>query len=327
MSTSERIYCTYFDRAYEPRARLMVQSLRAAGETAPVLAVCFDDASMRRVADWPLPDVTPITMVDVEARFPQLITVKPERTRAEYFFTCTPWVTQFALDQVDEGGWATYLDADLYFPASPSPLYDELDGFSVGIVPHRFSDQRADLRRFGTYNVGWVSFRSDDHGRALLQWWGDRCLEWCRDEPVDGLFADQGYLDSFPTVGRSVHVIAHPGANLAPWNLNSHHIAQSSEGSVVVDGQPLLFFHMHGLSREGRRYVCRLSRYGTSANDIVRNVLLTPYVEQLAAAERDSPEMRPAERGVARGVRALASRQRARLFPRPLDQGDLEWTT
>ena len=76
----------------------------------------------------------------------------------------------------------------------------------------------ADQRRFGIYNVGWVSVRRRDDGIAALRWWRERCIEWCYDRVEGDRFADQRYLDRLPELFAGVHVIEHLGANLAPWN-------------------------------------------------------------------------------------------------------------
>ena len=65
-----------------------------------------------------------------------------------------------------------------------------------------------------------MSFRNNERGLEVLRWWAEQCLRQCRDEPADGLFADQGYLDSFPdfgpTFGRSATRVG-----VGPWNLHA----------------------------------------------------------------------------------------------------------
>ena len=143
----------------------------------------------------------------------------------------------------------TYLDGDLYFFASPEPIYGELAGRCLAIIPHRYAPNLARLRQFGTYNVGWVGARNNPDGLAVIQWWRERCIEWCHDY-VDGeRFADQGYLDSFPQLFPRVKVIENIGANLAPWNIGNYRI-DVRDGGVLIDAdQPLVFFHFQGLRK------------------------------------------------------------------------------
>ncbi len=307
-----RVYCTYFDTSYEPRGRIMVETLRASGETAPVVVVCFDDQTLAQVRAWRVPEVFPVALADLERQVPQLLRVKADRSRAEYFFTATPWVTWLASHWCAPGGWVTYLDADLAFFSSPDPVFAELADASIGLIDHFYRRDHAHLERFGRFNVGWVSFRVDDNGRAALRWWGEQCLRWCSDHPEGGRFADQGYLTEFPDRFAGVHEIQHPGANLGPFNLDSRVITATPHGEVRVDGRSLLFFHFHGVRRMAGRYVSMHIPFGTTANRVVRDSIYRPYVDRLARAEAALPAAAPAKRGT--GWRGLASRTRRRWY-------------
>lgn len=227
-TAGHRVYCTYFDGRYLARGRAMIRSLREVGEPAPVLVLALDSDAASGVAD--LEGVTVITVAQLETAYPTLTSVRATRSDMEYIFTLTPWLTLHALTLVPSGSWATYLDADLYFFSDVQPVYDELAHASVGIVPHRFSRGQRWRLKYGTYNVGWVSFRRDPAGLACLEWWADRCHEWCHDTPTAGRFADQGYLDRFADVTPSVAVVTNAGVDLAPWNLASH-VVSASPGS------------------------------------------------------------------------------------------------
>ena len=261
---------------------------------------------------WPLSDVLPVALTELESRFPSLLAVKGQRSRAEYFFTCTPWVTSLAMDWCAPGGWVTYLDADLAFFATPDPVFAELGDASIGLIDHFYRRDHAHLERFGRFNVGWVSFRADENGREALQWWGSECLAWYSDHPQDGRFADKGYLDAFPDRFAGVHEIQHPGANLGPFNVDSRTITATGGGEVRVDGEPLLFFHFHGVRRMVGRYVSMHIPFGTRANEVVRERIYRPYIDDLAAAEHAAPAAPPAKRGI--GWRGLASRSRRRWY-------------
>jgi len=115
------------------------------------------------------------------------------------------------------------------------------------IVPHRYAPEHLALEPLsGTFNVELVSFRRDDAGLEALRWWRERCIEWCYHRHEDGKFGDQKYLDDWPTRFRGVHVAQSPAIGLAPWNVTAHRLRHQA-GEVVVDGDPLVFYHCHAL--------------------------------------------------------------------------------
>lgn len=307
-------YCTYFDIGYAPRGLAMMTSLRAVGETGPVYAICFDAAAVEVVQQASIPGVRAVPIEDVEAQFPDLPATKAERGRVEYYFTSTPTVVTYAMWAEPDAEWVTYLDADLWFFASPADVYGEQAPGSVGIIEHGYSARQQWRTKFGVYNVGWVSFRSNDSGRACLAWWRDRCIEWCFDRTEGGRFADQGYLNEFRAVCDDVVVIQHPGANLAPWNLEVREVA-CRDGAVSVDGRPLVFFHFHALQRWKSRWYLPHARYRARTTACLRSAVYGPYLRSLERFEATvGASARPRRRGTLIGsVKQFAVRAYARV--------------
>jgi hypothetical protein len=252
----------------------MIRSLRGVGEDGQVVVLALDTRAAEGVAD--LDGVVVVTVSELEAAYPVLSGVKG---------TLTPWLTMHAMSMVPPASWTTYLDADLYFFSGVDAIYEEMAAASVGIIPHRFPRAQQWRLKYGTYNVGWVSFRHDDEGLACLRWWADRCRDWCYDEPSAGRFADQGYLDQFADVTPALAVISHPGADLAPWNLAGHAVTAGGVGPPSVDGSPLIFFHFHGLRIDGDRYYFKHLPYRASTSPTIRDEVYRPYCRSLRAEE------------------------------------------
>ena len=308
----DRVYCTYFDSRYVPRAYAMVRSLRAVGESAAVIALCFDDAALRSVRSWDLGEVEAVSLADFEQRFPQVAAVREGRSTAEYFFTCTPWLVDFVLEQRSPT-WVTYLDADLWFVSPPDPIYEEIADGVCGVIPHGYPPRLKKLEKYGRYNVGWVSFRNCPEGRSLISWWGQMCLEWCFDSPEPGRYADQGYLDSFASVTSGVVDIEHPGANLAPWNLAVRRVARDVTGPTVStanDSSSSTSMDFVGRAIATWRVT---SSSGRAANRAVKD-LYRAYVAELVRAERINRTSPPAPSRRGRGLRGMALQvRRARV--------------
>ena len=75
-------------------------------------------------------------------------------------------------------------------------------------------------------------FKNDRSGREALEWWRERCLEWCYNRHEDGKFGDQKYLDDWVERFKNVRVINNIGVGVAPWNVNSYELIRSEERRV-----------------------------------------------------------------------------------------------
>ena len=273
-------FCTYFDRNYLVRGLTLYRSLTHHARPFVLWALCFDDFTHDILSKLNLSNLWSVSLQEFERNDEALLAAKQNRSRVEYYFTCTPSWPLYILSHFPEVDLITYLDADLFFYANPAPIYEEFGKQSILIVGHRFPEHLRHLEEVGIYNVGLLAFRNDGHGRECLQWWRERCLEWCYDRVEDGHYADQKYLDDWPVRFRQVKVLNNKGAGLAPWNWMNCDISIQSE-RATVDGQPLIFYHFHGLKVLNRwLYDPQLSRYGAMPSAL-RRWFYAPYVQAL----------------------------------------------
>jgi hypothetical protein len=275
-------YCTYFDRNYLTRALALHASLVRHSPRFTLWALCFDDDAHAAVTALDLESLRPISLTEFERFDPELLAVKPTRSTVEYYFTSTPSLPLFVLDQAPDAGAVTYLDADLLFYSSPEPMFEELAGGSVLIIPHRFPAHLRRLELHGTYNVGLLTFRNDIRGRAVLERWRQQCIAWCYDRYEDGRFADQGYLNDWPSL-PGVVVSEHLGADLAPWNFMQYRVDVAVD-PPTVDGQPLIFYHFQGFKAVGPGlFDLGLEDYGRMDRSLKRR-LYGGYIRELRHA-------------------------------------------
>ncbi|MBX3099073.1 MAG: hypothetical protein KF761_05785 [Salinibacterium sp.] len=311
-------YCTYFDSGYLSRGVTLIASLRAHGDDSPVWIMALDDIARDYLMDAAIPGVHVISVAALEAVIPELGPLRATRSRMEYYFTCTPLLIRYVMDQAASGTAVIYLDADLYFFDDPSAVLTAMGSSSVGIIEHKYPTRlQRRLAKYGRFNVGWVGFADDAEGRAVLDFWGSSTLEWCSDTPQDGKYADQGYLDRFPAF-PGVAVLPSPGMNLAPWNTSGHNLGTDARGTVLVGDAPLVFFHFHGLKRSGRWWISAQLVYGAGMGAVLRDHVYRPYIEHLervASVIADSPLAPPtaiSKRGV--GLRGVVFRAQASVI-------------
>ncbi|WP_413207256.1 methyltransferase domain-containing protein [Rhodospirillum sp. A1_3_36] len=143
----------------------------------------------------------------------------------------------------------TYLDADLWFFDDPELVFKEIGDASIAITPHRLTPKMQYLARFGKYNVGWVSWRNDEEGRRCLRDYRADCLDWCFDRPESNRFADQKYLDKWPSTYANLRILDHPGINAAEWNVDVYDLI-FDEDRVSLSGHPLIFWHFQGVKKK-----------------------------------------------------------------------------
>lgn len=241
------VYCTYFDSGYLTRGLALWESLTQHGG-GELFVLCMDDATYDTLRRLALPGLTTVALRELEEADSGLAAVKSTRSRVEYYFTSTASLSLYILRRRPDASLVSYVDADLYFFDHVGAVRRELGDGSVGIIAHRFSPANEHFQQFGIYNVGLVMFRNDARARTVLEWWRERCLEWCYDRVEGDRFADQKYLDRWPSQFEGVVVLQHEGANVAPWNAGNHQFTVAG-GRVLVDEAPLLFYHFHRLRR------------------------------------------------------------------------------
>lgn len=315
-TATPRVYCTYFDSGYLSRGLALISSLRSHGDFSAVYVLALDSATETFLTEHSPENVFVINISELETAEPALLPLKAQRSRMEYYFTCTPLLIRYVMNKQNiPGGMSIYLDGDLFFFDSPQNVITAMADSSVGIIEHRYPDSvAAKLAKYGRFNVGWVGFRNDDAGRNVLDWYSEQTLNWCSDKPENGKYADQGYLNWFPEFS-GVKILEAPGFNVAPWNTKRHRITSTDSGQVIVDGVPLTFFHFHGLRKVGNWFVTSQLIYKSQITSVQKNHIYKPYVDKLVSIDNAISSYIPdkviSKRG--NGVSGLASRIRKQL--------------
>jgi len=284
-----RRYCTYFDSAYLARGIAMLDSLLRHDPAADVLVLPLDPLCGRVLRHR---FAARVRILEPEALYPaepRLPALRDRRTTWAFYATQKPAFALLALDFDPRPDWLMFVDADTWFFDSPDPLFREIGDASIAVSPHRFPSTLQHLEQFGIYNAGCICWRNDATGRRCLSDWRDDCLNWCDEAPQpDGRFMNQGYLNNWPERYPKVRLIAHPGVNLAPWNIDGHTLSRE-QGKIAVDGRPIVFYHYHGLLRDAARQWCSFFPHLERQPEFARQWIYRPY---LAAVEAEARELK-----------------------------------
>lgn len=314
-------YCTYFDRGFLAQGVALWRSLAKHDLDAVLWVLALDDFTAEVLREVGGTRLRVVPLADVEAGDAELAAAKANRTRVEYFFTLSPCWPRWLLAKYGAGAGGierlTYLDADLFFFTSPEPIFSAMDAVSASVVvtAHRFPVWLRHYERHGKFNVGVLAWRNNPAGRACLDDWRARCLEWCFDRLEPTRYADQKYLDAWPErLGPALLVLPHPGVNLAPWNWAGRMITVAADGAVRVEERPLVVFHFarfRPVRGDGWWQSGQLD-YGVMPWGL-RNAIYGPYVRALLAARAEIAARR-AEFDFARGG-ARRGREFWRVLP------------
>lgn len=277
-------YCTLFDRNYLPHVLSLHESLEKNDPEFVLYCFCMDDESFNYLQNIKKKTIFPISYQKLESHFTNLNIAKTNRSRVEYYFTCSSAICSYILECYTEIEQITYLDADLYFFSSPDPIFLELKDASIGIIEHRFSFFAKKYEKYGKFNVGWVTFRNDFSGRKCLEDWRSDCLDWCYDRLENGKFADQKYLDYWPNNYSGVHIIKHLGANVAPWNVGRFSLKIDIKTKhIKVNDQSLIFYHFASFKQvDVKGYISNVSKYFVVLSGILRNNIYSHYLERIS---------------------------------------------
>jgi hypothetical protein len=280
-------YCTYFDRGFLIQGLALARSLARHDPTGVLWVLALDDFTADVLRELGGAMVRVVPLAELEAGDRELAAAKANRSRVEYYFTLSPCWPRWLLAQHPDIARVAYLDADLFFFASPAPIFAAMDAAnaSVLVTEHRFPPWLRHYERHGQFNVGVLTWRNDAAGRACLDAWRAECLAWCFDRLEDGKYADQKYLDAWPDrFGAALLILRDPGVNLAPWNWMR---------SGATDA-PLVVFHFARFRplRGDRWWQSGQLDYGVMPRKL-RRAVYGPYVAALLAARAEIAARRP----------------------------------
>ena len=242
-------FSTLFDSNYLTRGIACYRSLEKHCKDFHLYIFAFDEKSYRILKKLDFARATIISLKEFEDE--KLLEVKPTRSIAEYCWTSTSSTILYVLNNFNVDN-CTYIDADIFFYSSPTVIFYEMKDKSILLTEHRYSPQYNKELKAGKYCVQFVTFKNDDRALNALNWWRDRCIEWCYNRFEDGKFGDQLYLDDWTERFEGVHVMQHLGGGLAAWNIQQYSFANFGDkiiGTEIKTNNKFetVFYHFHYL--------------------------------------------------------------------------------
>jgi hypothetical protein len=242
------MYCTLFDSNYADKGIVMLRSLRQHDNDSCICVLCMDELCYSIIERENLFKVIPISLN--EFIDDDLKTIKPQRSKGEFCWSCTAKLIKYCIDTYDSD-YCTYVDSDLFFYSDPRVLIKEMINANcvVQVVPHRFPQTRrwkTIEKTSGKNCVQFNTFSNHKKSIALLSEWIAQCIEKC-DRHTGG---DQLYTSNWGDFNY-VNVSDNDGAGLAPWNIENYKLLNTSGFKIIKKEDrsvyDMVFYHFQGL--------------------------------------------------------------------------------
>ncbi len=286
-------FCTLFDSNYIDKALVMYDSLIEVCDEVTLYVIAFDEKCFQTLTDMSLSHMIVISYEDFEDD--TIRQCKENRSRREFLWTCSGYSVRYLIKRFDMPV-LTYIDSDLFFYSSPKVVLDKFiqSNCDVAITPHNYSNHLENTyieKVCGKYCVEFNSFKNTTNGLDILDWWVNRCIESCPENPSNGLFGDQKYLDQFETRFDGIYVYEDFGIGIAPWNVDDYTNPTIDIKNTTINtisnrrtrkSGSLVFYHFHSLDvfSDGTSNIRVFIRPGRHDKEFIY-ILYKPYIQRI----------------------------------------------
>jgi hypothetical protein len=248
-STSRVAFFSIVSNNYLHYAKTLFESALAQMPNLELFLVIVDSSTDLAVSF--LPKVQVLSLEDLD--LPDLQRFIFRYSVLELNTAVKPWAFEVLFKRGFDS--VIYCDPDILVFQPFTAVFSGLESGHVVLTPHLLaplsdakSPSELDIRRVGTYNLGFVAIRNSDVGLALVNWWQEKLELNCVVDLEAGVFVDQSWMDLVPGLFDGVVVLRHVGYNVAYWNIVQRKLGFSAGQWQMRDFTPLVFFHFSGFN-------------------------------------------------------------------------------
>jgi hypothetical protein len=166
-----------------------------------------------------------------------------------------------------------YFDPDIALFSRLDRLVSVFADASVLLTPHLTNpeppndleailDNEVCSLKHGVYNLGFLAVKKSQAGLSFASWWKRRLELFCYADIANGIFTDQRWVDLAPAFFEETTIIRDPVYNVSTWNLTHRKVDKDATGTLLVNNQPLGFYHFSGFDSGAQ--LAMLNKYGSS---------------------------------------------------------------
>ena len=194
-----------------------------------------------------------------------------------------------------------YFDPDIWVLGDLTDLFQQAMEHGTVLTPHALAPIARDgleisektIMQSGIYNLGFIAVGAG--AGAFLEWWHERLRIDAVVDFENALFTDQRWIDWVPALFD--HLISRdPGLNVAYWNAHERPLTRGSDGTLLVAGTPLRFFHFSGFDRKSpwllSRFMGAQPRVLLSEQPLLRD-LCAAYADALQTQDHERRRASP----------------------------------
>lgn len=213
-----------------------------------------------------------------------------------------PFMLKKLLERDDCAG-VIYLDPDTVLFSRLDDVLHALKESNIALTPHQVTpeasvtsvmDNEICSLKHGVYNLGFVAVSPSPTGIAFAAWWAERLYYFCRADIPNGLFTDQRWIDLVPAFFEGVCILRTSRLNVAPWNLTTRELTGNAPNEVLVNGEPLGFYHFTGF--DSGAHIIMYKKNATGNNTVAG--LVDWYTRTTASLSQDPLSQIPWHFGV-----------------------------
>jgi glycosyltransferase involved in cell wall biosynthesis len=240
--------CTIIARNYLAQARVLARSFKEVHPEGNCTVLVIDD---------------PVGYIDPTEESFELLTIHdiglPDAERMAAYYdvmelstAVKPWLLRTLLARPSYDS-VSYLDPDIQVFSSLVKIEEEAIRHGIVLTPHftlplprdGLKPREEDILIAGTYNLGFIGLGVGKSADALLDWWSERLENECLNDPANGHFVDQRWIDLAPGFWPDLFLLRETNYNIAYWNLPTRTLEVDAD-TYKVDGEVLRFFHFSG---------------------------------------------------------------------------------